>query len=75
MSDKKHRNNPDAVVKVADRGAAAKNGAGGRETRWVSDGLIDMAKTVIYAMLIAMVIRTAAFEPFNIPSGSRSSTR
>ncbi|MBI1273885.1 MAG: signal peptidase I [Alphaproteobacteria bacterium] len=27
-------------------------------------------RTVIYAILIAVVIRTVAFEPFNIPSGS-----
>jgi len=29
-----------------------------------------MLKTIFYAVLIAVVIRTFAFEPFNIPSGS-----
>ncbi|GAC1479060.1 MAG: signal peptidase I [Acetobacteraceae bacterium] len=33
-------------------------------------GLIDTVKTIVYALLIAVVIRTVAFEPFNIPSGS-----
>ncbi len=33
-------------------------------------GLWDTVKTVIYAVLIALVVRTVAFEPFNIPSGS-----
>jgi signal peptidase I len=33
-------------------------------------GLVDLLKTVFYAVLIAVVIRTFAFEPFNIPSGS-----
>ena len=33
-------------------------------------GLIDNVKTIIYAGLIAVGIRTIAFEPFNIPSGS-----
>lgn len=33
-------------------------------------GLWETVKTVIYAVLIALVIRTVAFEPFNIPSGS-----
>ena len=35
-----------------------------------SGGLWDTAKTIVYAVLIALVIRTVAFEPFNIPSGS-----
>jgi signal peptidase I len=35
-----------------------------------SGGLWDTAKTLIYAVLIALFIRTFAFEPFNIPSGS-----
>jgi len=33
-------------------------------------GIIDTVKTVVYAVLIALVVRTVAYEPFNIPSGS-----
>ncbi len=33
-------------------------------------GLLENARTIIYAVLIAVGIRTIAFEPFNIPSGS-----
>ena len=33
-------------------------------------GWLDNGKTIIYAGLIAVGIRTIAFEPFNIPSGS-----
>ena len=33
-------------------------------------GLWDTVKTIIYAIVIALFIRTFAFEPFNIPSGS-----
>ena len=33
-------------------------------------GLTENIKTIVYAILIAVVIRTVAFEPFNIPSGS-----
>jgi signal peptidase I len=32
-------------------------------------GLWDTVKTLIYAVMIALFIRTFAFEPFNIPSG------
>ena len=35
-----------------------------------SGGLFDFFKTIIYAVLIALVVRTLAFEPFNIPSKS-----
>ncbi len=35
-----------------------------------SGGFLETVKTVIYAIVIAVVIRTVAFEPFNIPSGS-----
>jgi signal peptidase I len=33
-------------------------------------GLLETIKTVVYAVAIAMVIRTFAYEPFNIPSRS-----
>jgi signal peptidase I len=35
-----------------------------------SGGLSENIKTILYAGLIAVGIRTVAFEPFNIPSGS-----
>lgn len=39
-------------------------------TRRKSGGIVETVKTIVYAMLIAIGIRTVAFEPFNIPSGS-----
>ena len=42
---------------------------------WRGDeGLFGSIKTVLYAILIALVIRTVAYEPFNIPSGSMKPT-
>ncbi len=35
-----------------------------------SGGWLESIKTIVYAGLIAIGIRTVAFEPFNIPSGS-----
>ena len=40
--------------------------AKGAKTGW----FLDTARTVVYAVLIALGIRTLAFEPFNIPSES-----
>ena len=37
-------------------------------------GLWETIKTIIIAVLIALVVRTFAYEPFNIPSGSMKST-
>src|ERR1700761_279936 len=34
------------------------------------DGLKETLRTIIFAILIALAIRTFAFEPFNIPSSS-----
>jgi len=39
-----------------------------------SSGLWETAKTLVYAVGIALIVRTFAFEPFNIPSGSMKST-
>lgn len=39
-------------------------------TRKKSGGVLDTVKTVVYAVLIALAVRTFAYEPFNIPSGS-----
>ncbi len=35
-----------------------------------SSGLRETITTVVYAVLIAVAVRTVAYEPFNIPSGS-----
>lgn len=35
-----------------------------------SNGVAETVKTMVYAVLIAVFVRTVAFEPFNIPSGS-----
>jgi signal peptidase I len=33
-------------------------------------GIVETVRTVVYAVLIALFVRTVAYEPFNIPSGS-----
>lgn len=38
------------------------------------ESFADTIKTIIYAVLIAVFIRTFMFEPFKIPSGSMYST-
>ena len=39
-------------------------------TKKKAGGVLESVKTIVYAALIAIGIRTVAFEPFNIPSGS-----
>ncbi len=38
------------------------------------DSWVETIKTIVYALLIAFVIRTFFFQPFNIPSGSMENT-
>jgi signal peptidase I len=42
--------------------------------KFPDDGFKETVRTFIYAILIALVIRTFAFEPFNIPSSSMEPT-
>lgn len=37
-------------------------------------GIAETVRTIVYAVLIAVVVRTFLFEPFNIPSGSMMPT-
>ena len=37
-------------------------------------GLLETVRTIIYAVVIALVVRSFLFEPFNIPSGSMKPT-
>jgi signal peptidase I len=39
-----------------------------------SKGLWETARTLVYAVMIALAVRTLAYEPFNIPSGSMKPT-
>ena len=39
-----------------------------------SSGILDTIKTLFYAVIIALIIRAVAYEPFNIPSGSMKPT-
>ncbi|MBP6013517.1 MAG: signal peptidase I [Alphaproteobacteria bacterium] len=41
---------------------------------WRSSWVLEAVKTVTYALIIAVVIRTFLFQPFNIPSSSMENT-
>ena len=49
------------MMKSRSKAASARNSSG---------GVLEIVKTIVYAVLIAVVVRTVAYEPFNIPSGS-----
>ena len=51
------------------RPAPAEGSPKKKEESW-----IETVKTVVYALLIALVIRTLLFQPFNIPSSSMENT-
>lgn len=41
-----------------------------KDKKQISGGTLETVRTIIYALLIAGVVRTFLFQPFNIPSGS-----
>ncbi|HEC14776.1 MAG TPA: signal peptidase I [Rhodospirillales bacterium] len=43
-------------------------------TRKNNQGFAELVKTLLYAVVIALGVRTVAYEPFNIPSGSMKPT-
>ncbi|HEY6578493.1 MAG TPA: signal peptidase I [Rhizomicrobium sp.] len=52
--------------------APAQEGRANRKA--AGDSWIETVKTIVYALVIAFVIRTFLFQPFNIPSGSMENT-
>jgi signal peptidase I len=44
------------------------------KSRSAANGLVELIKTIVYALLIAGVVRTLFFQPFWIPSGSMKPT-
>jgi signal peptidase I len=46
----------------------------GEPSKAQGESWIETVKTIFYALLIALVIRTFLFQPFNIPSGSMKAT-
>ena len=48
----------------------AKHSMGSTVKKKEEEGLWETVKVIIQALLIAVVVRTVLFQPFNIPSGS-----
>ncbi|MDO9222947.1 MAG: signal peptidase I [Caulobacter sp.] len=59
-------NTPDAATAVVEADA----GAPGDETPAAVSETVEIIKTVVYALLIALVLRIFVFQPFTIPSSS-----
>ena len=66
MSEAQNAADPARPVGSPPEGSAARPK---KEESW-----LETVKTVVYALLIALVIRTLLFQPFNIPSSSMENT-
>lgn len=49
---------------------ASRSGGADRKAEKPVGSVVETLRTIIYAVLIALFVRTVAYEPFNIPSGS-----
>jgi signal peptidase I len=67
---------PDDIVPSATPGGAGADVPPGTAKRPAKkkDSWLEVVKTIVYALLIAGVIRSFLFQPFNIPSGSMEAT-
>jgi signal peptidase I len=86
MSEAKNANDSEPALPSAAKdapGSPAGKPENGRSVRTVAapakkaaegESWIETVKTVVYALLIALVIRTVLFQPFNIPSSSMENT-
>ena len=43
-------------------------------TKKSDDGFMEIVRVVIHALILALIVRTLLYQPFNIPSGSMKST-
>ena len=57
-----------------DRAAGGLPPASGVKPAKKQESWLEVVKTIVYALLIAGVIRSFVFQPFNIPSGSMEGT-
>src|SRR6516165_9438032 len=65
----------DDTTTAHDKSVAAQTAGGQTATApKKKESWLEVAKTIIYALLIAGVIRSFLFQPFNIPSGSMEDT-
>ena len=49
--------------------SASRSGEAGKAAK-PAGSIVETLRTIVYAVLIALLVRTVAYEPFNIPSGS-----
>jgi signal peptidase I len=59
---------------MSDEAPMTANAAAAKPAKKEGDSWLETFKTIVYALLIALVIRTFLFQPFNIPSGSMEAT-